>query len=70
MNELDNEFATAIQLAAIYFGNETRKYATELAAESKWWLSENTLGKNLLRSMQNELQIFEIRITSDVAIVK
>ncbi len=70
MNDLDGEFAASIQLASIYFGAETAKLCSELALIKRWWLSDDSLSKKLLRAMQNELQEYKIVVKRDIAVVE
>ena len=70
MNDLNGEFAAAIQLASIIFGDETSKICSELASEKKWWLTDDNLSRKLLGAMQNELQKYKIVVKKDIAVVE
>lgn len=55
--ELNSDFASLMQLNALYFGTETREAVKELITDGKWWNIDKEEGELLLKAMHSELQI-------------
>lgn len=57
--EMNAEFSSTIQLVSLYFYGETKDLANELGAIKKWWVTGEPAFRNLIKSMQDELEYFE-----------
>jgi hypothetical protein len=53
------EFSSTLQLAALYFGPKTRSAIAVIPPKTQWWKVDDSILREILRSMADELVTFE-----------